>query len=314
MKYTEKTIFIQEYNGERVPFNAEELQKDLIGSFMSADKRELSYLAEEITLAVEYTLLNSSRPELVFGRGELGAAVIRMLEETGFPEVAGCYRSNRGECCLTISAETPVLGDLLKRYFSCSSERFQDVLHSVQDALRQLKISEVPPQLALELARYYERRFDQQCSQGELKKYEKKWQKTVRQAEIYRILPAEASDWIAAGILRFNSISALFPCIRIVFEIEKYAKMLHIGSPVMELELVTPLFEAGQLLDLCRRSIDEHFSPQEPLPVSLNIPDMSDFVVFHLGGERLRFQRAGRDTAKLITAGFAGDLYKLTLT
>ena len=207
-----------------------------------------------------------------------------------------------------------MLGSLLKKYFSCSPERFNDVLSRVQDALKELKISAVPPQLALELARYYEHQFDEECSPAELRKNERKLQKTIRQAELYRVLPAEAEPLISAGILQVNSISPLFPCIRFVFEISTWAKMLNIHSPVMELELVGPLFEIGALLDICRKSIDDAFADGNPLPVNLNIPDMSDFVVFYLGGERLRFHRAGRDTAKMISAGFSGDLYKITLT
>lgn len=314
MKYTEKIILIQEYNGERVPFDAEELQRDLIGSFLSAGKQELAYLAGEITLAVEYTLLNSARPELVFGRGEVGAAVIRMLEETGFPEVASCYRTNRGECYLTLTPDFPVLAEMLKKYLACTPERFNDVITQVCQALKTLNVKAVPPHLALELARYYEHLAAEKQFPAELEKQERKLQKTIRQTDIYKILPSDATPLIEAEILRVNAISALFPCIRFVFEIEKFAKLHNLGNPVMELELVGPLFEMGQLLDLCRKSIDEAFSPQEPLPVSLSIPDMSDFVVFHLGGERLRFQRAGKDVAKMITAGFTGDLYKLTLS
>ena len=314
MKYTEKTILIQEYNGDRIPFDAEDLQRDLISSFLSAGKHELAYLANEITLAVEYTLLNSSRPELIFGRGEVAAAVIRMLEETGFPEVAACYRSNQGESYLTLTPELPILSDLLKKYLASSPERFNAVVSQVCQALQALNITAVPPHLALELARYYEHQAAEKQLPAELEKQERKLQKTIRQADIYKILPSAAAPLLEADILRINAISAFFPCIRFVFEIEKFAKLHSLGSPVMELELVGPLFEIGQQLDLCRKSIDEAFSPQEPLPVSLNIPDMSDFVVYHLGGERLRFQRAGRDVAKMITAGFTGELYKLTLS
>ncbi|MBQ8755291.1 MAG: hypothetical protein IJZ19_09695 [Lentisphaeria bacterium] len=314
MKYSEKPILIQEYNGDRVPFDAEELQRDLIGSFLSAGKQELAYLAGEIALAVEYTMLNSSRPELVFGRGEVGAAVIRMLEETGFPEVASCYRNSCGECYLTLTPEFPVLAELLKKYLASPAERFNDVVANVCKALKNLNITAVPLHLALELARYYEHLAAEQHRPEELKKQERKLQKTVRQADIYNVLPSAAAPLIEAEILRVNSISAFFPCIRFVFELEKFARQQNYCTPVMEMELVGPLFEVGQLLDLCRKSIDEAFSPQEPLPVSLHIPDMSDFVVFFLGGERMRFQRAGRDAAKMITAGFSGELYKLTLS
>ena len=95
VKPAEKIIYIQDHEGERVRFDPVELQTRLINCFLTAGLRESSYMAEDIALAVEYTLLNSNRPDAVFGQGELAAAVIRMLEETGFPEVAALFQIGR---------------------------------------------------------------------------------------------------------------------------------------------------------------------------------------------------------------------------
>ena len=74
VKMAEKIIYIQDHEGGRVPFDPLTLQTRLINCFLTAGLRENSYMAEDIALAVEYTLLNSNRPELVFGQGELAAA------------------------------------------------------------------------------------------------------------------------------------------------------------------------------------------------------------------------------------------------
>ena len=89
-------VMIREFEGHTVPFDADLLQTRLIGCFLAAGHRESVDLPQDIVLAVEYTLRNAPRNELVFGRGELERAVTRLLEEIGFPEVAKLYRSGTG--------------------------------------------------------------------------------------------------------------------------------------------------------------------------------------------------------------------------
>ena len=82
-------IYIREQDGSRTMFSAGELRDRLyhcIGDSSTAD---------DITLAVEYSLLNRGdrSGDLVFDRGEIDAAVVRLLEDTGFPEAAAEYRN-----------------------------------------------------------------------------------------------------------------------------------------------------------------------------------------------------------------------------
>ena len=83
----EKQIFLRDADGGIIPFDTGALQTRLIGGFLATGLREESFMSEEIVLALEYTLLNSPRKEPVFSRSEIDAAVIRLLESIGFPEL-----------------------------------------------------------------------------------------------------------------------------------------------------------------------------------------------------------------------------------
>ena len=160
VKVADTIIYIQDPDGGRAPFDPLTLQTRLINCFLTAGLRENSYMAEDIALAVEYTLLNSNRPELVFGQGELAAAVIRMLEETGFPEVAALYRRTSGERRVAIDSDPDSVAGLLRKFLACSDEAFFDrIAGEVSHAAKTLGITEADPHLSLELARHYERKF-----------------------------------------------------------------------------------------------------------------------------------------------------------
>ena len=157
VKLAEKLIQIQEFDGSRVPFDAVELQTRLIHCFLAAGLRDSSYMAEDIALAVEYTLLNSNRPEPVFGRGELGSAVVRMLEETGFPEVAALFRRNGSERLVTVSTRPESVSGLLAKFLACPPERFERIVRQVCEAARLLRFE--PIQYIQGKARFLERDF-----------------------------------------------------------------------------------------------------------------------------------------------------------
>ena len=72
---SDSIIYIRGEDGSRTMFSAGELRERLSGS-LGAET------AEDIALAVEYSLLNRQNrsTELLFDRGELDEAVIRLLE------------------------------------------------------------------------------------------------------------------------------------------------------------------------------------------------------------------------------------------
>ena len=150
-------VMIREFGGDLVPFDPDELQARLISCFLASGLRESVDLPQDIVLAVEYTLRKAPREELIFGRGELERAVIRLLEEAGFPETARLYRAGCGtENELYVTPERETLAAMLRGHLGCSRDVFEQVMTALMDAAAKLGIEKAPAHLFLELARYYE--------------------------------------------------------------------------------------------------------------------------------------------------------------
>ena len=318
VKQAEKIIFIQDFDGGRTPFNPVELQARLIQCFLDAGLRDSSYMAEDIALAVEYALRNSPRPEPVFGRGELAAAVIRMLEETGFPEVAALFRSSGGDRQISIDTEPGPISGLLAKFLACSPERLERITEQVCDGMKKLEISAASPHLLLELARHYERlsleppgapaapAAPAAAAVGR--------ELPADENELARLLPEQAQYWMKRNVLRISGISTFFPCIRIFFLLRRYAAELELPAPVTELEIMPHLYEMANLLEACRDAIECRLVPAEPLPIYLSIPDMSTFITHYLGGEWPKSEKLGRELAAALASGFRREIYKLSLS
>ena len=312
VKLAEKLIQIQEFDGSRVPFDAVELQTRLIHCFLAAGLRDSSYMAEDIALAVEYTLLNSNRPEPVFGRGELGSAVVRMLEETGIPEGAALFRRDGSERLVTISTRPESVSGLLAKFLACPPERFDRIVRQVCDAARLLHFDAASPHLLLELARHYEQLAEEEPPPPE--PVEPPPAPAATQSELYRILPEEAQKLIDDGILRVNGITPIFSRISFFFMMKPFAEKFHLAPPVTELEVEPLLYRMTEILEAAREAIEQHLAVTEPLPLYLAVPDMLDFIVDYERGERLGSEKLGRELAETLAAGFRCEVNRISIS
>jgi len=307
-----KTITILERDGRSVTFNVMELQTRLIGAFLASGRRDVSYLAEEIALAVEYALVQMPRPEPVFGRGEVEAAVIRFLEEADLPEVARVFRKGGAvETTARVSADEKTLREMLRRFFLGSDDsRFDRLLEIVLDAAKKLGISDASPHLWLELARHYDallepEKEDESAAPAALV--------TLTRDELRELLPAQALEWHNAGILRINGVTSLFPCIHFFFMMNDFARSHHLTAPVTELEIEPLLYQVGSMLEEIRKKVEQRLNGTAELPCLLDIPDMFDFIIDYAGGERIGSENLAAELAGVIKSGFSCDLYKLSL-
>ena len=312
VKPAEKAIYIQDHEGERVQFDPVELQTRLINCFLTAGLRESSYMAEDIALAVEYTLLNSGRPEPVFGQGELTAAVIRMLEETGFPEVAALFRQSGGDRHVALDATPEAVAGFLHKFLACSEIIFDRVVREVTRAVDVLGIGEADPHLYLELARHYERKFAiEGISGGTVARL--RGRTSASREEVAAVLPPEVRALTSEGVLRVGEVNEIFSRIRFFFMMKPFAKKFDLVSPVTEMEVEPLLFRMGRVLELGRAAIDSALQPSEPLPVQLTIPDMSLFVAEYFGAEREKSRKLTEELARTLTFELKDGVYKLTV-
>lgn len=227
VKLAQKPIFILEFDGSRSEFNPAELQTRLIGCFLAAGLGESSYMAEDIALAVEYTLRRCDRPESLFGRGELNTAVIRMLEETGLPEVAKRFRQEGAERRTTIDADLGSIAEFLRKFLACGPERFTRVATLVAEAAQKLGIEAASPHLLLELARHYEQNLADTETPPVAAAAPPEVVATA--GDLLKLLPGELEALTAAGVIRLNGITTLFRRIQFFFSMERFAEYFRAG-------------------------------------------------------------------------------------
>ena len=311
VKLSEKVIQIQDFDGSRAPFNPVELQARLIQCFLGAGLRDSSYMAEDIALAVEYALRNSPRPEPVFGRGELAAAVVRMLEETGFPEVAALFRRSGGDRTVRIDVSQETVASLLGKFLACPPNRLERITRQVCGDLEKLGIASANPHLLLELARHYESFEPEVFAAPPLPRIRRGL--PVSAEELPECFTPEQRRLMEDGVFRISAAGMLFPCLRIVFLIRRCAEESGVPVPATELEIVPRLYRMGSMLEECRAALERQLDLPEPLPIFLSIPDMSEFIVRTLGGEWPKSEKLGNELAAALASGFSREIYKLSL-
>ena len=86
------------------------------------------------------------------------------------------------------------------------------------------------------------------------------------------------------------------------------------GIPREEIFLTTKLWNDDQRSGKVEEAIEASLKTPEPLPLYLAVPDMLDFIVVYLGGERSRSEKLGRELARALAAEFTRDVYKLSIS
>lgn len=304
-----KQIFLRDADGGITPFDTGELQTRLIGSFLATGLREESFMSEEIVLALEYTLLNSPRQEPVFCKSEIDAAVIRLLEGIGFPEVAHVFRRNGHEQIVRIAADEVTVAGLLVSHLGCSAERAAHIAQLVAGAMKQLHIESASPHLLLEMARHYERDLAEEDFLADNTLLPGVPQQTLTRKDIYEILPETPRKLVDAGVLRINGITTLFPSVRFFFFMKEFARSEKLSFPVTELEIEPLLYNAGKALEEARCAIKKALHHPEELPCCLALPDIFDFLESCAGSAP--DQRLAAELASVLTAALDCELYHL---
>lgn len=315
VKPIDRMILIQSLDGSSEIFNYTSLQSQLVSCFISAGLADSSFLAEDIALAVEAALLTSDRRDLVFGRGELDLAVVRMLEETGFPEVGRMYRRIGGDADIAIEVNLEVISHFLRKFLACDQENIDGIVQQVSEACAKLEIETVTPHLLMELARHFERQIlSERCH---AKAHRRESEVLADIDEILAQLPPEPKKLFAENILKFNGATKLFPSIRLIFSMNELARYCHFTPPVTEMEIEPRLYACACDLEACRsvisKMINDRFPEMGELPVYLNLGDMYDFTVHYLGCSRHGGKKIGDELAAILASNLNAAEINLTL-
>ena len=305
-----RRIFLKDSDGGITPFDPENLLTSLAGAFQSAGQTGECYIADDIVLALEYTLRRAPRQELVFSEGEIDAAVIRILESSGFPEAAQAFRSSGSkEQLLQLSTTSAALQEFLSAHLGCSRERLVKISEKCSAALQQLNIEAASLHLILELARHYER----ETAEADLRRTgsEKESSNTVlTRQDIAGLLPPDAAELLKNGVLQISGVSPVFPGIRFFFSMEKFALQHNFTVPVTELELYPALYRTAGILENARKAISDRLALANTPPCLMTIPDMFDFLYRTVGCTKADTMAA--ELAGILCSEFKAELYQLS--
>jgi hypothetical protein len=315
IKLAENSIMIIDSNGVMTSFEPERLQTKIIRCFLAAGIRE-SWLAEDIAMAVEFALEQNNREDKIFALSEINSTVVRILEDTGFPEAANVYR--RGNSCsqVTFNSEQATVSKLISKHLGANSDNLDFLTSKVLDATKKLNIKTAPPTLFVELAKYYET--EELPSDGlkpiALQKWEQASPWLVDMENIYENLKPSTKNLVDARVIRLSGISRLFPSIKLFFMINEFVHYHDLEAPLTEMILIPYLYSAGQALEDCIQNslqlFDKDVQENRP-PVFLTIPDMSGFAVEMLQASWPEAESDCRDMLTPLCQSLSTPLFKL---
>ena len=267
---TEYIIYIREQDGSRSMFSAGELRDKLLRCLGD------SSTADDITLALEYSLLNrrDRGEELVFDRGEIDAAVVRLLEDTGFPDAAEQYRKGGDFEEESMPPESGSVTAFLSRHLSCTGNKFNAVIDDVISAARKIGIDEASPHLYLDRARYFSKRIGDSDVPvlSELPKLS---------AERIPALPHEleksSAKLLAAQVISVECVTAIFSCVRFHINMREFSSYYDVSYPVTELLVYPAAGNVSSALEECRSKLVDGID-SEKLPCTLVIHELRQFV------------------------------------
>ncbi len=287
IKLSENSILIINPDGSRFNFESEEFQSKIIKSCLSAGVRDF-WIAEDIVLALEYALNSSSGNKNEFALSEINSLVVKILQMTGYPDVAEKFKTENASSEIEINPEKQVLAELFRKHLSIDGATLESVSAAVASDSEKLAISKAPPLFFVELAKVEMKRFSNVEAREEAVEI-RNISKSIRIGKdaIISALSTQAKDLIAKELITLHGISGLFPSLKIDFRIVKFLDGIDgIELPLTELavlprfhELVEPLNEIYSAANsLFKKANPEH--PQlkdKPLPVYFSVLDMSEF-------------------------------------
>ncbi len=275
-------------DGSQVAFDVEKLQSGIIRSCLSAGVRDV-WIAEDISLAVEYALSLPANRERTFTVSDVNSIIIRILEETGYPAAAEEYRRHNSSIGVKVNPEYSLISDLIARHLGLSGQNLAEVSSLVVDAAEMLNLAEASPTLFVELAKFYKDRLMSDDNVDLVKLPEaaaNPWQ--LSREQIIEHLPEATQKYIDEKILDISGISQLFPALKLDFRITRLIKYLGLESPLTEMAVISHFHDIADAMNNIITTTEQMRKEKniavetEILPVYLNVGDMSRFACRNL--------------------------------
>lgn len=323
IKLADSTIMVINPNGSKYEFESDEIQSRIIKSCLSAGIKDL-WIAEDISLSIEYALKTSQKERKEYTLSDINSIVVRILEETGFPDVAENFKLENPSAEIEIAPDRKILSDLFKRHLGISGNKLNDIVAKVIESSLALDIEKATPVFFVELAKVYKRKL---FSTDEIKPVAIKrsahndtWQ--VTREYILAKVSQETKELVNRKILHTSGVSRLFPAVKVDFRITKLIEHLNLTKPLTELSVIQRFhIPAAGINDIVLTAEKLHsVLPTPPalnyknrLPVYFSIPDISVFANECLGSSWPEAKQDCEEMLSFLRGMLKCELFKIKL-
>ena len=157
IKFGEKNFLLTDSSGNDIPFNAAELQSELIYCFLSAGMRESSCFAEDIALAVEYAVHEKEHFGGRISEDELADMVVATLESADFHAVAEWFKKRNKRVVEVLFSTSPEgLREVAKRHGLLQAVENESLLNKVCNAFKLIGANQSPSGLIVEMIHFFQ--------------------------------------------------------------------------------------------------------------------------------------------------------------
>lgn len=283
IKLSSSSIILICPDGSKKTFDAEEIEARIIKSCLSAGIRE-AWIAEDISLAVEFSLEKLGAAERFFALSEINATVVKVLQETGYPEVAEKFMGENALSELELTVNNKNISDLLSAHLGLNGSALEILSAELLQVFSKLGIHSAAPALFLEMARHYRKASFSIPEKITLPKISsnKKSPLLISRDDIRLLLSDTAADFLDKGILSFNGVSRLFPSLKIDLKMQLLMRGADLTPPVTELSVLPLLSKLAEAANEIMKRVSEEYKKlsrdNKDLPFYLFVDDMSLFA------------------------------------
>jgi len=288
IKLSDGAIMLIRPDGTQIEFEVDELQAGIIRGCLSAGTRDL-WIAEDIALSIEYAMALPGNRGRTFTVSEINSLVIKILEETGYPEAAEAYRRQHSSIGVKVNPDYALISELVNRHLGLAGNNLVLVTEKVVTAAEKIGIAEAAPLLLVELAKHYKEELlaehDAELVSLPAVPPSSPW--LISQADIMDLLSPESRKLEQASVLGFSGISRVFPAFKIDLRITRLVNHYGLVTPLTEMALITRWGALGNALNevtagVRRLLAEKTAQPLPELPIYLMVNDMSAFACTHL--------------------------------
>lgn len=317
IKLGENNFLLADADGSEIPFSASELQGELIYCFLSAGLRDSTCFAEDIALAVEYSLHEKYEFSGKVSTAELSSMVVETLENAGFFTVADWFKRRNGrqleELHLVTAENLHKIALQQGMLFPVGSE--EKILKQAAAVFGFMNVTECPISLITEMLRFfYEQEKNSAKNQKKTDKKSFKGDYLVELKEVADSLPEFLQELLAKKIIQIHDITVYHPSIRLFLDCGKYAEFAGFEGVMTEMMWSPHAIRLARSMDSAIESMQQMYENKcsaKKLPVYLTVNNLEGFMKKYFGAGDGNTGKLAKSIVESLSSEMFYDIYRV---